>query len=139
MDTSFLIALVVDTDVNHQRAKAWRKVVPASLITTEYVLVEFLDALSHPRLRGRAAATLEPLNSDPNVRIVPGSRPLFDGACGMYASHTDKEWGITDCISFVVMRREGTYDALTADHHFEQADFRALHRVEPSTQGIRRN
>ena len=38
----------------------------------------------------------------------------------------DKEWTLTDCISFVVMQREGITDALTADHHFEQAGFVAL-------------
>ncbi len=33
----------------------------------------------------------------------------------------DEEWGLTDCISFVVMRAWGLTEALTADKHFEQA------------------
>jgi len=40
----------------------------------------------------------------------------------------DKEWGLTDCISFIVMGDPGLTDALTADEHFEQAGFRALLR-----------
>lgn len=38
----------------------------------------------------------------------------------------DKEWGMTDCISFVVMQDMGIIDALTTDDHFRQAGFRAL-------------
>jgi predicted nucleic acid-binding protein len=41
-------------------------------------------------------------------------------------SRPDKEWPLTDCISFVVMRRYDIVDALTADHHFEQAGFNLL-------------
>jgi hypothetical protein len=38
----------------------------------------------------------------------------------------DKQWPLTDCISFVVMQREGLSEALTGDLHFEQASFVAL-------------
>jgi predicted nucleic acid-binding protein len=31
-----------------------------------------------------------------------------------------------DCISFVVMRHQGLTQALTGNHHFEQAGFTAL-------------
>ena len=33
---------------------------------------------------------------------------------------------LTDCISFVVMQERGIAEALTGDHHFEQAGFAAL-------------
>jgi len=44
----------------------------------------------------------------------------------LYSSRKDKEWTLTDCISFVVMKREGLGEALTGDHHFKQAGFTAL-------------
>ena len=44
----------------------------------------------------------------------------------MYRSRNDKAWSLTDCISFVVMEQEGLTEALTGDHHFEQAGFTAL-------------
>jgi len=40
----------------------------------------------------------------------------------------DKPWSLTDCISFVVMEQLGLVDALSADHHFEQAGFNILMR-----------
>jgi predicted nucleic acid-binding protein len=32
-------------------------------------------------------------------------------------------WSLVDCASFVVMRQQGIVEALTTDHHFEQAGF----------------
>jgi hypothetical protein len=66
------------------------------------------------------------LRADPRVVVVPSSRDLFDRAMGLYRSRPDKDWSLTDCVSFVVMRERGITEALTGDHHFEQAGFRAL-------------
>ena len=131
IDTSFLIALVLTDDEHHRRAGAWNRASRGALLTTEYVLIEFLDALWDPPLRPLAVETVSVLRRRPAVRVVPASTSLFDEALGMFHSHRDKEWGLTDCISFIVMRREGVMDALTSDHHFEQAGFRALLRADP--------
>jgi predicted nucleic acid-binding protein len=40
----------------------------------------------------------------------------------------DKAWSLTDCTSFVVMRQHRLTEALTTDHHFEQAGFKMLLR-----------
>ena len=47
-------------------------------------------------------------------------------ATHLFAERPDKDWSLTDCISFVVMQEQGICEALTADHHFEQAGFVAL-------------
>jgi len=41
-------------------------------------------------------------------------------------ARNDKDWSLTDCISFIVMEEHGITEALTGDRHFEQAGFRAL-------------
>lgn len=63
---------------------------------------------------------------DPAVRIVPAGRSLMSRGWELYSQRLDKEWSLTDCISFVIMEDRGIKDALTGDHHFEQAGFRAL-------------
>ena len=64
----------------------------------------------------------------PNVtlKLSPPSAELFDRGCELYTSRSDKEWSLTDCISFVVMKERGLTDALTPDRHFEQAGFKVL-------------
>ena len=47
-------------------------------------------------------------------------------ALDQYERRPDKDWSLTDCLSFLLMEERGITEALTADHHFEQAGFRAL-------------
>ena len=58
----------------------------------------------------------------------------MDEGLALFEARPDKSWGLTDCTSFVVMQRDGIRDALTSDHHFAQAGFRALLRLEPPRQ-----
>jgi len=44
----------------------------------------------------------------------------------LFNSRSDKQWSLTDCISFVVMQEQGVTEALTANRHFEQAGFFSL-------------
>jgi len=43
-----------------------------------------------------------------------------------FGKYKDKEWGLVDCISFVVMREKHIINALTSDEHFGQAGFKVL-------------
>jgi len=51
---------------------------------------------------------------------------LYTSAAALYKKYVDKKWGLTDCVSFVVMRERGLQEALSADDDFRQAGFRAL-------------
>ena len=51
---------------------------------------------------------------------------LFDEGFDLYCRRPDKDWSLTDCVSFVVMQQRGLREAFTADRHFEQAGFVAL-------------
>lgn len=63
---------------------------------------------------------------DAQIEVVPLTEDLYAQAAALYERHTDKEWGLTDCVSFVVMRERGIQEALTTDTHLRQASFRAL-------------
>jgi hypothetical protein len=131
VDTSFLIAIAISDDAWHPQAVAWEEGIAGKLLTTDYVLLEFVDALSSPRVRDLATVTVGTLRNEPHIQIIPASVSLMDEGLEFFARHIDKHWTLTDCISFVVMRREGIRDALTSDRHFEQAGFRALLRHSP--------
>ena len=99
---------------------------PSRLITTAWVLIEVADAMAAPANRANVVAFLGSLRANAHVEIVPADAESFDRGLEVYAHRLDKGWSLTDCISFVVMTDRGLRDALTADHHFEQAGYRAL-------------
>ena len=125
-DTAFFLALINSRDQHHARASELNATLESPLLTTAWVLLEFANALSASRSRARFERVLIRLRAEPNVEIVAPDADLFERGCQLYISRTDKEWSLTDCVSFVVMTGRGLSDALTADHHFEQAGFHAL-------------
>ena len=93
------------------------------IVTTRWVLAEVANSLSSPALRGVTADFLYVLETLPEVKIADESDGLYARGLAVYSRRGDKEWSLTDCISFLVMADEGLVDALTNDHHFEQAGF----------------
>jgi uncharacterized protein len=73
---------------------------------------------------------LSSLEQDDTVEIVPMTDELYQKAFELFCNRPDKDWGLIDCISFIVMQEKGLSEALTADEHFEQAGFIALLRIK---------
>jgi uncharacterized protein len=90
------------------------------------VLTELADGLCAVRSRTVFVALEAKLRNDARVTIIPPDNRLYDAGLELYKQRSDKDWSLTDCISFVVMRQRGIVEALTGDHHFEQAGFVAL-------------
>jgi hypothetical protein len=131
LDTSYAIALSSPSDQLHARALQLANQLQAArsrLVTTRAVMLEIGNALSKARYRAAAVGLLQALEEDPTVEIVTLSDDLFAQSFDLYRTRADKEWGLIDCVSFVVMEARGIRDALTADEHFEQMGFRALLR-----------
>ena len=131
LDTSFAIALSSAADQNHLRAVRLANQIETNktrLVTTHAILLEIGNALSKQRYRSAAIQLLESLETDPSVEIVLFTSSLYKLAFNLFKQREDKEWGLVDCTSFVVMQNRGIIEALTADIHFQQAGFRALLR-----------
>jgi hypothetical protein len=96
------------------------------VVTTDYVLVEVADGMAHSRHRAQAAKMVESLHAMEGFRVFDASAILLRQGLALYMERPDKEWSLTDCISFVVMEREGLHEALTGDRHFALAGFVAL-------------
>ena len=129
LDTSFAIALSSITDQHHAMAVQLAHQLKASqarLVTTQAILLEIGNALSKSKYRMAAIQLLESLADDPSVEIVLLTNDLYMAAFNLFKQRKDKQWGLVDCLSFIVMRNRGITDALTADTHFQQAGFRAL-------------
>lgn len=92
------------------------------------MVLEVGSALSRRRYRAEAVRLIDALRAGPRVEIVPLSDDLLDRALTLYGDRPDKEWGLVDCASFVVMTDRGMVNALTADDHFRQAGFIPLLR-----------
>ena len=126
-DTFFFFALGNDRDPAHVKASEFSRHFTGKLMTTGWVLTELADGWSRPvQWRVEFEGLLDELRANPHVAILPFSEELFDAGVRLYVNRRDKEWSLTDCISFVVMEQEGITEALTGDHHFEQAGFTAL-------------
>jgi uncharacterized protein len=127
-DAFYYLAMVNPRDQAHHRVKAQADSLFGPVVTTAWVLTEVGDALSSPPLRPIFHDLINELWADEETEIIPASDSLFRRGIALFNQRTDKSWSLTDCISFVVMTDRGLTDALTGDHHFEQAGFRALLR-----------
>ena len=125
-DTFYFLAFINPKDAAHQRALDYSKNSDAPLLTTAWVLTEVADGLAKSPNRQLFLAMLRELEDSADNEIVWGDSALYHRAVILYDSRPYKQWSLTDCISFIVMREHGISEALTADQHFEQAGFVAL-------------
>jgi predicted nucleic acid-binding protein len=131
LDTAYAVALAAPTDQLHARAVALAEELEANrtrLVTTRAVLLEIFNALAKRRHLPAAVQLLTALEADPTVEIIDLSPDLYAETFDLYRQRPDKDWGLIDYVSFVVMESRGIAEALTSDEHFEQAGFRALLR-----------
>jgi predicted nucleic acid-binding protein len=132
LDTGFVVARFYRTDQYHEVAKtlARRLEQCVELWTTDAILLEVAAAFSDPPWRVIAGRFWDQFHTDPRCRFVTISGSLLERAVRLFRDRPDKSWSLTDCISFLVMTDQHLHEALTCDHHFVQAGFRAL-MLEP--------
>lgn len=88
------------------------------------VLLEVGNYFGESALRPQVMAFLRRLQEDPRVECVQLDGVLLREAVDFYAARAHQEWGLTDRISF--LQKSGIVEALSTDHHFEQAGSRIL-------------
>ena len=128
-DTGYWVALFNPNDSLHEKAIATSKALGKfRQLTTEMVLDELMAALSQVPVRALVIRGVEAIRSNPNVEVIPQTSIQFREAFELYKRTADKEWSLTDCASFELMKARGISEALAHDRHFEQANFIALLR-----------
>ena len=98
------------------------------IVTTNYVFAELLPLCTSRARQSRSEVLerIESLQQLPRLEIIHVDESLHQRAFALLKNRPDKAWSWADAVSFVVMEERQLTDALTTDHHFEQAGFRAL-------------
>lgn len=130
VDSGFFLAFLDPRDSLHELARSWGSKIKEDMVVTEYVICETVNFCSKPINRPRVHALVKHIRSNPGFIWVGASEALFAKALALHNQRQDKEWSLTDCASFSVMEERGIKEALTYDHHFEQAGFTALLRLD---------
>jgi uncharacterized protein len=125
-DSHFFFAILNPHDAAHAKAIDVGRQHRGPLVTTAWVLTEVADGLASTPRRQAFRRLLEDIEDNKTNLVVPANAETFEKGVELYHARPDKQWSLTDCISFVVMSEEGVTEALTGDHHFEQAGFTAL-------------
>jgi predicted nucleic acid-binding protein len=127
-DTSFFVAFLNPRDDSHNLARRYMADFDGTIVTTFWVIAELGNYLSKRKNRKLFVPFVRDLQDDSRVTIGGLEESYFERGLERFGRRPDKEWSFTDCVSFAVMEVGGLTDALTTDHHFEQAGFKLLLR-----------
>jgi predicted nucleic acid-binding protein len=95
------------------------------MVTTTYIVAETHALFLGRSGREAASAFLQNLLASSTERVRPSDLDER-GAVDVVFRYTDKNFSLTDAISFVVMERMGISVAFTFDRDFERYGFTAL-------------
>ena len=95
------------------------------LVTTNYIIAELVPLLTSVLKvsRPRIIDFINGIKSSQNVDFIHIDKVGDSKAWELLENRKDKTWSLVDSSSFVTMEALGITDALTTDHHFEQAGF----------------
>ena len=128
IDTSYLLALELANDQHHNAAlEHWKQVKksPLQLVTTSYVFDEVVTFFNCRGYYIKVMETGNRLLHSLSINMIHIDEALFYEGWLYFQQNQDKDYSLTDCISFIVMRRQNIQTAYTFDHHFVQAQFRS--------------
>jgi predicted nucleic acid-binding protein len=123
LDTSGLLCYFDGSDIRHPDAVTFVQTAPVRF-THSYVLAEFIPLCQVRSLsRTQALAFAADLIDNPEVEVVWVDEYLHRAALAFLQARLDKTYSLCDAASFLLMKSWGVSDALTTDHHFQQAGF----------------
>jgi len=129
IDTSGWIAILNAEDQLHTAASQWMRrfeLDERRLVTTDWVLAEAGNGMARTRARTRFPMAVDAFMNSASTLLLRVDETAFLEALVWYRRAFDKTWGMIDCASFALMKRESIAECLTADRHFRQAGFRCL-------------
>lgn len=122
-DTSYYVALLNPRDKDHYKVEQFASGYTGEFVTSAWIITELANYLCQASNRSLFVSIYEDLRKSNRVTIVPLSNQLHEEALQLYVKRPDKDWSLTDCVSFLIMQQQNLHEAAATDHHFEQAGF----------------
>lgn len=120
VDTGAWYSAYVAVDERHQMAADWLEQNEKPLVTTDYVISEFLT-LCRARGVDNTGRQIGRWMLNEDLAIVEHVTPEdVEQAFSIFATYDDKPWSFTDCTSRVIMQRLGVTTAFAFDDDFRQ-------------------
>lgn len=129
IDTAGWMACADAADPAHARACAARDAAlqnGQTLVTSDSVADETLTLIRFRLGLASAETWWQQVDGSPRLRWERIDSERFDKARDLFFQYRDKDFSLTDCTSFVVMRELRLTHALTTDRHFRQMGFQLL-------------
>jgi predicted nucleic acid-binding protein len=129
VDTGYFVALELTKDEHHlialQHWNSTSRSLPR-LVTSSCVFDEVVTFFNNRGYHDKAEQLGDLLLTSSYIHLVHVDEPLFLSAWQYMRRHRDKEYSLTDCVSFLVMQEWGLSVAFAFDRHFLQAGFRTV-------------
>lgn len=123
LDTSGLMCLFDHREVRHANATSFYDSAVTRL-SHNYVLAEFIGlTIARRSPRVTALGFIGAIGASEEIEVIWVDQDLHDRAMTLLNDRNDKAWSLCDAVSFVLMKERGMTEALSTDHHFEQAGF----------------
>lgn len=126
LDTSGLIALSDEKDINHNRAKAYLKGKVqggARFVVGKNILAEYLDGVTKRVSKEKALEELDRIMNSKLLVIESFIERDWDKALRYFRKYHDHRIDLTDCLSFAIMERLDLKTAFTFDSDFKTHGF----------------
>ena len=114
VDSFFFFAILNPKDAAHPKAIEFSKQHTGPLLTTSWVFTEVADGLARSTKRDAFKRLVSSFRQGITNQIVATTDELFEKGIALYDERRDKQWSLTDCISFVVMKEQGLQASASA-------------------------
>jgi predicted nucleic acid-binding protein len=133
IDTAGWASFFIASETHHSQAvqhlqTAHRQQQP--LITSNYIIAELIALLHSPLRtpRPQIFKIIDTIKTSSYIQTIHIDAETDLSAWNLCKNRPDKAWSLVDCTSFILMENLELRNALTSDHHFEQAGFVCLLR-----------
>jgi uncharacterized protein len=96
------------------------------VVVSDWIVAETGNGIARTNARSAFVGAARLFTASPRAQVITVGNALLLDALQLYENRSDKNWGLVDCASFVIMQNQKITDAFSNDRHFQQAGFNCL-------------